>query len=255
MLRNTPFHLVDASPWPLAGGLSCFILVTGLLAMMHEHVFDYLFIGLVSLGLVMFLWWRDVARESTYLGFHHKEVQRGILLGMMWFITSEVFFFFGFFWTFYDYALSNEENPPVGIEAMDPLSVPLLNTVVLLSSGITVTWSHYNILTGLSGKMGLFFTMFLGFFFVCLQGFEYYECSFNISDSSYGSIFFMATGFHGFHVIVGSLFLLVSFCRMVLGHFNSSHHVGYECSIWYWHFVDVVWVYLYFGVYGWGSLY
>nr|YP_001481135.1 cytochrome c oxidase subunit III [Phallusia mammillata]CAL23077.2 cytochrome c oxidase subunit III [Phallusia mammillata] len=262
MSRVTPFHLVDGSPWPLIGSLAGLSLVSSFLGLFHEQGLGTS--GILSgmmLILLCYMWWRDVVRESSLLGFHTPAVQVNLLLGMVWFIISEVLFFFGFFWTFFYASLNPVVEigmvwPPVGIVPLDPVGVPLLNTVVLLGSGFTVTWSHYSLLLGKKGgaKVGLIFTLALGVLFTLLQLLEYMDSSFSMADSIYGSIFFMATGFHGFHVLVGSMFLGVSLGRMVSGQLGTSRHVGYECAIWYWHFVDVVWLFLYVSVYWWGSL-
>nr|YP_010845468.1 cytochrome c oxidase subunit III [Pyura mirabilis]UPP55923.1 cytochrome c oxidase subunit III [Pyura mirabilis] len=259
--RMSPFHLVDASPWPILGGGMALLVALGLVIWMHTSNFFFLFVALMMLLLVSFSWWRDVTREGCYLGFHGAMVQDGLRIGMVLFIISEVFFFLGFFWAFFHSGLAiipdvGDSWPPKGILIMDPMSVPLLNTVVLLSSGLTVTYCHYSLLLNqqAGGILGLILTLGLGFFFTGLQLMEYMEAGFNISDSVYGSVFFMATGFHGFHVIVGSLFLSACLLRMVKGEFTDAQHVGLECAIWYWHFVDVVWIFLYISIYWWGSV-
>nr|YP_003331105.1 cytochrome c oxidase subunit III [Herdmania momus]CAX65567.1 cytochrome c oxidase subunit II [Herdmania momus] len=261
LVRKNPFHLVDSSPWPIVAGGVALLLTMGLVLWMHSKTFVFVGGSFFLMVFLVYSWWRDVVREGSYLGFHGVMVQKGLRIGMMLFIVSEVFFFLGFFWAFFHSSLSvladiSEEWPPVGLEPMDPMGVPLLNTVVLLSSGVTVTYCHYSVLTDSfgGGLMGLVWTLALGFFFTLLQLLEYVESSFSIADSVYGSVFFMATGFHGFHVIVGSLFLLVCLLRMGVGHFSSTQHVGLECAIWYWHFVDVVWIFLYVSIYWWGSV-
>nr|WRW10899.1 cytochrome c oxidase subunit 3 [Microcosmus sp. z YZ-2024] len=261
MHRNHPFHLVDSSPWPVLTSTSALTMAMGLLVWMHNKVFFLLLFSTVFTFFLAFIWWRDIVRESTYLGFHLMFVQRGLRIGMALFITSEVFFFLGFFWTFFHSGLATTNEvgyvwPPLGLETLDPLAVPLLNTVVLLSSGVTITYSHYSMVQGMfyDSVVGLILTLFLGIFFTILQAMEYMLAPLTISDSVYGSIFFMATGFHGFHVIVGSIFLFAALFRMVWGHLIPSQHVGYECAIWYWHFVDVVWIFLYVSIYWWGSV-
>nr|CUH72610.1 cytochrome c oxidase subunit III [Rhopalaea idoneta] len=260
MHRITPFHLVDNSPWPFLGGAGMFFLVSSLLFMFQKITIGFLFFSFFFMVFLSFFWWRDVVRESSFLGFHSGPVQGNLLTGMVWFISSEVLFFFGFFWSFFHSSLGVCVDlfmiwPPFGVEVLNPMGVPLLNTIVLLSSGFTVTWSHYSLFYNnyFDSLIALFYTVFLGLFFTLLQYMEYNDSFFMISDSVYGSVFFMATGFHGFHVIVGSLFLIVSMFRLFLGHFNENQHVGLECSIWYWHFVDVVWIFLYISIYWWGS--
>nr|YP_003331397.1 cytochrome c oxidase subunit III [Aplidium conicum]CAX68846.1 cytochrome c oxidase subunit 3 [Aplidium conicum] len=260
MFRSTSFHLVDNSPWPIIGAWGFFFITSSFLFMFQKVGMLVLF-ALMFLVVLAYCWWRDVIRESSLLGFHTKGVHVIFLTGMVWFISSEVLFFFGFFWAFFHSSLCVSVDlvslwPPIGVEVLNPLGVPLLNTVVLLSSGVTVTWAHYGVFSSnLNNALkGMIYTMFLGVFFTLLQYMEYLDSSFMISDSVYGSIFFMATGFHGFHVIIGTCFLLVSFLRMWKGHFTSKHHIGLECSIWYWHFVDVVWIFLYISIYWWGSI-
>nr|BDH75800.1 cytochrome oxidase subunit 3 [Euapta godeffroyi] len=255
------FHMVDPSPWPLAGACGAFILTSGLVMWFHENNFNVFILGIVLLLVVSFFWWRDVIRESTYQGSHTFLVVNGLRCGMILFIASEVMFFFSFFWAFFHSALAPVYQlgccwPPVGVEVIDPFAVPLLNTVVLLGSGVSVTWCHRALLEGeyTSALLSLFLTVLLGVFFTGLQAWEYVEAPFTIADSVYGSTFFVATGFHGLHVIIGSLFLLICLLRLGLGHFSRGHHFGFEAASWYWHFVDVVWIFLYLFVYWWGSI-
>jgi cytochrome c oxidase subunit 3 len=180
--------------------------------------------------------------------------------GMVLFIISEVFFFLSFFWAFFHSSLSPSPElgrvwPPIGVEAFDPFTVPLLNTIVLLSSGISVTWAHHALIAGDhdSAFQGLLFTVILGLYFTILQAIEYLEARFRIADRVYGSSFFIATGFHGLHVIVGTTFLVVCLIRVSRAHFSKSHHFGFEAAAWYWHFVDVVWLFLYISIYWWGG--
>lgn len=216
--------------------------------------------GFTTTIFVMYTWWKDIVREGTYEGQHTKQVQQGLRWGMILFIVSEVMFFFAFFWAFFHSSLAPTFDiggvwPPEGIEVLNPWEVPLLNTVLLLSSGATVTWAHHAIVAG-SRKdafIGLVLTVILAAFFTLLQAFEYYTAPFTISDSVYGATFFMATGFHGFHVIIGTIFLTVCTIRLVYHHFTREHHFGFEAAAWYWHFVDVVWLFLFVTIYWWGS--
>ncbi|HSR72844.1 MAG TPA: cytochrome c oxidase subunit 3, partial [Kiloniellales bacterium] len=202
----------------------------------------------------------DVVREATFEGHHTPIVQLGLRYGMVLFIASEVMFFAAFFWAFFDAALFPKEAtgnqwPPVGIEPFDPLGVPFLNTLVLLLSGCTVTWAHHELREGnREGTVqGLIVTVLLGILFTSLQAYEYGHAAFSFTDGIYPSTFFMATGFHGFHVIIGTLFLMVCLFRAWRGHFKPDHHFGFEAAAWYWHFVDVVWLFLFSCVYLWGS--
>nr|YP_009641861.1 cytochrome c oxidase subunit III [Malayopython reticulatus]QBZ73747.1 cytochrome c oxidase subunit III [Malayopython reticulatus] len=254
------YHMVDPSPWPLTGALGSLLMASGLALWFHTNTTTVLKLGLLTLILTLIQWWRDVVREGTFQGHHTKGVQKNMRYGMMLFIVSEVFFFLGFFWTLYHVSLVptpelGAEWPPTGITPLNPLEVPLLNTAVLLSSGATVTWSHHATMQGnkKEATYALMITIALGIYFTALQLSEYMETPFTISDSVYGSLFFVATGFHGFHVMIGTTFLMVCLARLINFHFTTSHHFGYEAAIWYWHFVDVVWLFLFVSVYWWGS--
>nr|YP_010472528.1 cytochrome c oxidase subunit III [Harpalus griseus]UVG42152.1 cytochrome c oxidase subunit 3 [Harpalus griseus] len=257
---NHPYHLVDYSPWPLTGALGAMILVSGLVKWFHQFNSNLLMIGLLVTMLTMIQWWRDITRESTFQGLHTYVVTMGLRWGMILFITSEVFFFISFFWSFFHSSLSPAIElgnmwPPLGIQPFNPLQIPLLNTLILLTSGVTVTWAHHSLMENnyYQALQGLLFTVLLGIYFTILQAFEYIEAPFTIADSVYGSSFFMATGFHGLHVIIGTTFLLVCLIRHYYNHFSSIHHFGFEAAAWYWHFVDVVWLFLYISIYWWGS--
>nr|YP_003002156.1 cytochrome c oxidase subunit III [Blattella germanica]ACF19660.1 cytochrome c oxidase subunit III [Blattella germanica] len=257
---NHPFHLVDQSPWPLTGAIGAMIMMTGLIKWFHHFNNELMFVGMLILILTMIQWWRDIIREGTYQGLHTKFVTKGLRWGMILFIISEVFFFISFFWAFFHSSLSPTIElgslwPPIGILPFNPLQIPLLNTAILLASGVTVTWAHHGLLEDnyKQGLQGLFFTVVLGIYFTVLQAYEYVEAPFTIADSVYGSSFFMATGFHGLHVIIGTTFLLTCLLRHLFLHFSSGHHFGFEAAAWYWHFVDVVWLFLYVSIYWWGS--
>ena len=257
---NQPFHLVDASPWPFFRAFRTLALVTGLAKWFHTFSIDLLFLGLILTCLVIIQWWRDVIREGTFKGSHTRKVEVGLRFGIILFIISEVLFFFSFFWSFFHVSLSpaieiGSTWPPPGIKAFNPFQIPLLNTAILLASGVTVTWAHHAIIVGnrTQANQALVLTVALGVYFSGLQALEYIEASFRIADSAYGSTFLVATGFHGLHVIIGTLFLLISLLRLVKGHFSLNHHFGFEAAAWYWHFVDVVWLFLFVSVYWWGN--
>nr|ATP75097.1 cytochrome c oxidase subunit 3 [Sitona callosus] len=259
-LKNHPYHLVDPSPWPLLGSLSIFTTMMGMIKWFHLYSPSLLYLGMFTNMLIMYQWWRDVIRESTYQGLHTYKVTMGLRWGMILFIISEVFFFLAFFWAFLHSSLVPSIElgmnwPPKGIIPFNPLEIPLLNTLILLTSGLTVTWTHHSIMENDYNQsfQGLFLTVMLGFYFTILQAYEYMEAPFTIADSVYGSTFFMTTGLHGLHVIIGSTFLLVCLMRLYLNHFSSTHHFGFEAAAWYWHFVDVVWLFLYILIYWWGS--
>lgn len=256
-----PYHIVDESPWPIYGSLAGLFFTTGILSWFHFKSLEIVFVGTLGLILVIYQWWRDIAREGTLQGLHTRIVELGLRSGMLLFIISEVFFFFRFFWAYFHARLSPNVEvgrlwPYMGITPFNPLGVPLLNTLVLLSSGVSVTWAHHALIRGDKKRTttGLTITVILGLYFSFLQGLEYYEAPFTFADGVYGSTFFISTGFHGIHVIIGTLFLLVCLIRHLGGEFSKSHHFGFEAAAWYWHFVDVVWLFLYLVVYWWGGV-
>ena len=278
--KNHDYHLVDPSPWPLLGGIGAFIMAIGAIGLMQwtnggELVLfglDLTGWGLFALGLLvvlytMFGWWRDVIRES-HQGYHTRVVNLHLRYGMILFIASEVMFFVAWFWAFFDASLFAGEAiqasrvevtgghwPPDGIEVFDPWHLPLFNTIILLLSGTTVTWAHHALLhNDRKGLIwGLALTVVLGVIFSACQFYEYSLAAFSFSGNIYGATFFMATGFHGFHVLVGTIFLLVCLLRALAGHFKPEKHFGFEAAAWYWHFVDVVWLFLFASIYVWGS--
>ena len=260
--QKHPFHLVDASPWPLVAGTAAFSLASGGVMCMHNYKFgeSLIVIGLLSTLYVMGTWWGDVIREAALEGQHTSGVQIGLRMGMILFIVSEIMFFFAFFWAFFHSSLSPIPDigsvwPPEGVPVLSAWEIPMLNTIILLSSGATITWAHHALVAG--GKkealVGLIFTVILAIMFTTLQVFEYFYAPFTISDSIYGSCFYMATGFHGFHVFIGTCLLGVCTIRIILGHYSKEHHFGLEAAAWYWHFVDVVWLFLFITIYWWGG--
>nr|YP_010286288.1 cytochrome c oxidase subunit III [Ornithomya biloba]UKS08897.1 cytochrome c oxidase subunit 3 [Ornithomya biloba] len=257
---NHPFHLVDYSPWPLTASIGAMTMVSGMVKWFHHFNLAMLMLGMTITILTVYQWWRDVSRESTYQGLHTQSVTKGLRWGMILFITSEILFFVSFFWAFFHSSLSPSIElgalwPPKGIMPFNPFQIPLLNTMILLTSGITVTWAHHSLMENNHSQttQGLFFTVTLGIYFSLLQAYEYIEASFTIADSIYGSTFFMATGFHGIHVFIGTMFLLICLMRHMNYHFSMNHHFGFEAAAWYWHFVDIVWLFLFISIYWWGS--
>jgi len=257
-----PFHIVDPSPWPFFIACAVFLVVLGAVSYFHSYKTGskVLVFGLVCLLTVMAFWWRDIVRESTYQGFHTEKVVNGLKLGVVLFIVSEVMFFFSFFWAFLHSSLApsieiGSSWPPIGFKILNPFNVPLLNTLILLTSGATVTYVHTRLLVAdITGVIvWLSVTILLAIFFTSLQAGEYVSAPFNIADGVYASTFYLATGFHGLHVVIGTVFLIVAFTRAWLLHFTARHHVGFEAAAWYWHFVDVVWLFLFLLVYVWGS--
>ena len=265
-VKKHDYHVVDPSPWPIIGSVAALILTSGAVVWMHGGTSLIMIAGFLGVLYTMFGWWRDVIRESR-AGFHTRVVTLGLRYGVILFIASEVMFFVAWFWAFFDASLFSGEAinfqrmeftggvwPPKGIESLDPWHLPLLNTLILLTSGTTVTWAHHAIVHGdrQGLKWGLWCTVILGVLFSMCQAYEYYHAHFHFSGNIYGATFFMATGFHGFHVIVGTIFLAVCLIRAYLGHFTAKQHFGFEAAAWYWHFVDVVWLFLFASIYVWG---
>jgi len=253
-----PFHLVTPSPWPLLLSLSLMFFILSLLVFLSGSSYAPLFTSLGLCASIIFTWFGNIVTEGTFLGFHTKRVVSGLRLSIVLFIVSECFFFLSFFWAYLHFSLSPNVElgslwPPVGITPLDYSTIPLLNTCVLLTSALTVTVSHSSLQTSYTSTSFFFLllTVLLGSFFTVLQGFEYHLSSFTISDSSFGSSFYLATGFHGLHVIIGTLWLSVSLPRLLACHYSPTHHFCFEGRIWYWHFVDVIWLCLYLVIYIW----
>jgi heme/copper-type cytochrome/quinol oxidase subunit 3 len=262
MTQKHPFHLVDPSPWPLSAATAAFLRTTGSVMSFHGYSGGTYtaYFGLFRLLFTFTVWWRDVIREATFEGQHTTLVQLGHRMGMILFIASEVMFFRAFFWAFFWAARSPTPEigsvwPPKGIEVLNAWEVPFLNTLILLTSGASVTWAHHAIVVGNRDQsvQALLITVGLAVAFTALQAFEYVNAQFTISDSVYGSTFYMATGFHGFHVFIGTCFLTVNLVRVIRNHFTRTHHFGFEAAAWYWHFVDVVWLFLFVTIYWWGG--
>ena len=257
-----PFHLVSPSPWPIFTSFSLLTLTTSVVLTMQGFDVSQSFLNLALIALIasMSFWFRDVISESTYQGFHTLAVQRGLNMGIGLFIVSEALFFLAIFWTFFHSALSpniemGAKWPPMGVESINPYELPFLNTVILLSSGFTVTYAHHSIIRGnRSGALyGLVLSVILAIYFTVLQGVEYTVSSFSISDSTYASCFYFGTGFHGLHVMIGTAFIAVGLWRVLAYHSTDNHHLGLESSLLYWHFVDIVWLLLFLSIYYWGS--
>ena len=260
---NHDYHLVEPSKWPLVGAISAFLMALGGVFALHDYPYAIyaFYLGIAGMLYTFVGWWRDVVAEAQG-GYHTPTVQIGLRYGMILFIASEVMFFVVWFWAYFNAALFPAGNeaiggvwPPQGIEVFDPWHIPFVNTLVLLLSGTTVTWAHHALLQGNRNglKWGLRATIALGVLFTSLQGYEYVHAGFGFGGDIYGSTFFMATGFHGFHVIIGTIFLTVCLFRAHIGHFTPKRHFGFEAAAWYWHFVDVVWLFLFTSIYWWGS--
>ena len=259
-----PYHLVDPSPWPLVGSLGGGLTVAGIIRAAHYGSYSFLYLGLAIVLITAYKWWGDVLKESRAAGVHTPVVRLGLRYGMMLFIASEVMFFVAFFWAYFHFALFPEHVlgtatpmwPPAGILTFEPFHLPFLNTMILLLSGCTVTWAHHSLLEGHKRGLvtGLTLTVLLGLAFTTCQVIEYSHAPFHFSGGGiYPAVFFLATGFHGFHVIVGTIFLFVCLLRARAGQFTPDKHFGFEAAAWYWHFVDVVWLFLFVAVYWWGA--
>ena len=261
--KTHDFHILPPSIWPLVGSMAALIMATGGIMWMHEAAFGgyVFFAGVAALLFTFYSWWSDVIREA-HAGDHTPVVGLHLRYGMILFIASEVMFFVGWFWAWFDFSLfpSSVEAvggvwPPKGLEVIDAFHLPLLNTMILLCSGTTLTWAHHALLKGdrEGVKTGLWVTILLGLLFSCIQAYEYMHAPFAFKGLNYGAAFFMATGFHGFHVLVGTIFLIVCLVRTYKGHFTPKQHFGFEAAAWYWHFVDVVWLFLFVVIYVWGG--
>ncbi len=257
-----PFHLVSPSPWPVFTCLSLLTLTCSGVLTMHgfPSVKVILMFAFLLLVYSMSCWFRDIISEGTFIGNHTSAVQRGLNMGIGLFIISEALFFLSVFWSFFHSAAgppveTGVKWPPMGIDTVNPFELPLVNTILLLSSGFTVTHGHHSIIKGdrAGSLQGIFYTIILALLFTLLQGLEYTDSSFTFTDSAYGSCFYFGTGFHGLHVIIGTAFIAVGLWRLLDYHFTINHHLGLESSILYWHFVDIVWLFLFVSVYYWGS--
>ncbi len=263
--KNHDYHILSPDIWPLIGAISAVMTTSGGALTMHDMAFGkpLLIAGFIGILFTMFSWWTNVVKESKQ-GFHTPVVQLHLRYGMILFIASEVMFFVGWFWAFFDFSLFPNtmtevvagQWPPKAVEAvLDPFDLPLLNTLILLCSGTTVTWAHHALIHGdrQGLKIGLWLTIILGILFTSIQAYEYSAAPFHFGQNTYGSAFYMATGFHGFHVIIGTIFLIVCLKRAYNGDFTPRQHFGFEAAAWYWHFVDVVWLFLFVAVYVWGG--
>lgn len=257
-----PFHLVEQSPWPIVTSFALLTTTTSAVAYFQGFPLggELLLLGFLLTGAAMTLWFKDVVIEATYLGDHTSQVQSGLSIGFLLFVISECLAFFSVFWAFFHSSLAPTIEiggtwPPVGIEPLDPFAIPLLNTILLLSSGAFITWGHHALINGdrRGAIIGTLITIILALIFTALQGVEYHEAPFSFADSVFGTTFFASTGLHGLHVIVGTIFIIVGFIRIINYHLTDTHHNGLEAAILYWHFVDVVWIFLFISIYYWGS--
>ncbi|MBL4806299.1 MAG: cytochrome c oxidase subunit 3 [Rhodobacteraceae bacterium] len=264
--KNHDYHILQPSPWPLMGAISAFIMFYGAVMYFNTGWPWVMLVGLAGVLYTMYVWWADVIKESQ-VGDHTPVVKIGIRYGVIMFIASEVMFFFAWFWMFFKsalYPMTQIEGiqeiatsfPAAGIDTFDPWHLPLINTLILLCSGAAATWAHHALAHENNRKdlkTGLLIAILLGVLFTVFQAYEYSHAAFGFSGNIYGAVFFMATGFHGFHVLIGTIFLFICLMRARAGHFTPESHVGFEAAAWYWHFVDVVWLFLFISVYVWAG--
>ncbi|PIE11756.1 MAG: cytochrome c oxidase subunit 3 [Rhodobacterales bacterium] len=262
--KDHDYHILPPSVWPFVGSVAAFVMLVGAVFWMHGVTPIIFFVGLAGVLYTMYAWWADTVAENQ-AGDHTPVVMIGLRYGFILFIISEVMFFAAWFWSFFKHAMypMGEQSPivdgvwpPAGIETFDPWHLPLINTLILLCSGMAVTWAHHALVhenNRQDTKWGLIIGVALGAIFTVLQAYEYSHAAFGLAGNIYGANFFMATGFHGFHVIIGTIFLTICLIRLLKGHFTPDSHIGFEAAAWYWHFVDVVWLFLFMAVYIWGG--
>ncbi len=259
--KNHPYHIIAPSLWPFLGAVGGFTMLFGAVLWMHDSGPWMFLIGAAVVAYVMYGWWAEVIAEGN-AGDHTPVVRIGLRYGFIMFIMSEVMFFAAWFWSFFKHAMYPMTEgaggvwPPEGIEPFDPWHLPLINTMVLLCSGAAATWAHHALVHDENRRdmvQGLALAIGLGMLFTVFQAYEYSHAAFGFAGNIYGANFFMATGFHGAHVIIGTIFLAVCMFRAMQGQFTQRQHVGFEAAAWYWHFVDVVWLFLFVSIYVWGS--
>lgn len=267
--QTHPYHLVNPSPWPILTAFSMLLMVVGFAFALHKEMLGHFLApaGIIATGVCAFFWWRDVIREGVKDKAHTKEVSSGLRVGMVLFICSEIMFFVAFFWAYFGAAwfpklpladvweIAPGVWPPEGIITFDPFHLPFLNTLILLLSGTTVTWAHAALVNGQMDqvKKALWYTVILGVLFSICQAYEYSHAAFGLKDGKYAATFYLATGFHGLHVMIGTAFLAVMLRRAYSGTLQQKQHLGFEFAAWYWHFVDVVWLFLFVGIYWLGA--
>nr|QJW34311.1 cytochrome c oxidase subunit III [Schoutedenia ralumensis] len=260
MKFNQPYFILTLSPWPILMAINIFNLMMSNIMMLNYKLNYFLIMNILMTLMIMFLWWRDIIRESTFQGNHNYYIMNLIKFSMILFIISELFLFISFFWNFIHNSLSPSIElglnwPPKNIKFFNPILIPMLNTIILLTSSFTITLSHFYLLNNKKKETIKFInlTILLSTYFILLQMIEYKEATFTFSDSIFGSSFFIATGFHGIHVMIGMIFLIVNFLRLMKMHLSFIHHISFELAAWYWHFVDIIWLLLYMTFYWWNN--
>nr|AKM70110.1 cytochrome oxidase subunit III [Kurisakia onigurumii] len=260
MKINQPYFILNLSPWPILMSMNTFNLMLSNIMILNFKLNLYYFMNLMLIIMLSMLWWRDIIRESTFQGNHNFNIMNLIKLSMILFIISEMFLFISFFWNFLHNSLAPSIElglnwPPKNIMFFNPMLIPMLNTIILLTSSFTVTLTHFYLLNNKKNKTLMFMnlTILMSLYFLLLQMLEYKQAMFTFSDSIFGSSFYMATGFHGLHVIIGTIFLMLNLIRMMKNHFSFIHHISFELAAWYWHFIDIIWLFLYMTFYWWNN--
>lgn len=261
IIKFNPFHLVTRRPWPLMSSIQIYRLI--IITIFNNYIKttkNINFISTIFLIAISFKWWKNINREANKEGLHIKKTIKGIKIGILLFILSEIIFFARFFWSYFHSRIRPNVEigqiwPPIEVKTFNPINVPLLNTIILVRSGFSITISHHLLIENKykNRKNILILTFLLGFYFSLLQIIEYKQAEFCINDSAYGTIFFIATGFHGVHVLIGSSFIFIITISIKKILITKKHHIGFEIAAWYWHFVDIVWLFLYLSIYWWGK--
>nr|YP_009236617.1 cytochrome c oxidase subunit III [Hormaphis betulae]AMJ17082.1 cytochrome c oxidase subunit III [Hormaphis betulae] len=260
MKINQPYFILHLSPWPILMSMNTFNMMISNIMMMNFKFNLMMMFNIINMIIISMLWWRDIIRESTFQGNHNFYIMNLIKFSMILFIISEMFLFISFFWNFLHNSLSPSIElglnwPPKNINFFNPMLIPLLNTIILLTSSFTITLSHFYLLNNNKKKTTMFMnlTIILSVYFLLLQMLEYKEATFTFSDSVFGASFYMATGFHGMHVMIGMMFLSINLLRIINMHFSFIHHISFELAAWYWHFIDIIWLFLYMTFYWWNN--
>lgn len=257
---NQPYFILNIRPWPILISINSFNFLISNIIIINFKFNIINLLNLINILLIFIIWWRDIIRERTFQGKHNYYIINLIKIRIIIFIISEIFLFISFFWNFLHNSLSPSIElglnwPPKNIKFFNPLLIPLLNTIILLTSRFTITITHFYILKNLKLKSTKFInlTIILSIYFLILQALEYNQANFTFSDSVFGSSFYIATGFHGLHVIIGIIFLIINIIRIIKIHFSFLHHIRFELRAWYWHFIDIIWLFLYITFYWWNN--
>lgn len=257
---NQPYFLLNLRPWPILISLNTFNIIISNIILINFKFNILIILNLLIIIIISIIWWRDIIRERTFQGNHNFYIINLIKLRIILFIISEIFLFISFFWNFLHNSLAPSIElglnwPPKNIKFFNPLLIPILNTIILLTSRFTITLAHFYLINNNKNKTIIFInlTIILSIYFLILQIIEYKEATFTFSDSIFGSSFYIATGFHGIHVLIGTIFLIINLTRIIKIHFSFIHHIRFELAAWYWHFIDLIWLFLYITFYWWNN--